>query len=304
MTVVFALLLAAAPTHQLFEMQTRGGVAGFVELRSEPSRFSYRSVHLFSGGKGPRTRIAEYAVDATGKTKDGFVPAALALWRKPQVGKLTVVDELTGKTGALVIERVTTTQVDGTLFGQAFRASYDKGSLRSIRLQMIELSATGEPPTIATADSPDGSFPVEGKVGALAFRPTVDAPPPGVIHRLPADEAWKTVHQVEGALDDEGVTDCLDRAEAVWRALANDSSSGAFIVVGVHVQADRAFPHAWIRTVDEQGRAHEYDPTLGGRVTPDEYLELWHASNPNQLAPSGALWLSLLRGERTVTRTE
>lgn len=313
-----ALVLTAAPVERyLYEFSLLGTPVGFVELKVDGRAYRYKSVQLFNRGGQQDERVREAKFDLGGDV----TPGSLALVRGDATGCVRVFDELSGKNGQLCV----TTGVDagqadprsgsqtdarggrpdgqtrtltGTFLGKLFVArrgedgiaqeiSFEGG--RSV-FRRVRRATTLSPP-----DFTGGGLKVSGE-GAPALEPVT----PKVSSVKLADWTVDAARALAEEVHAQSLPFCIDTANAfVLRANA-DGARRAVVVHGLHV-GDRAYPHAWVR-VFVNGRSAELDPTLQQKVTRLTHLPLAEVVTPEDNTRAGALWLSLMTGERRVVR--
>jgi hypothetical protein len=295
---------------------------GLVTLTQAKGRFTYASLHLHTrGGQvGALTREVKLAVDGSGRVEGSqSVPQALWLWRgPPSLGCVTGREELTGREGPHCVTAVHGRQVEGTLLGTAFRASYSEGG----RLEVLEVgdsrfsvAAAGErlraPPELFAQ-----GVPVEGVTGALAFEPPWPVP-----ERLPGMTPWEPraaralAERVHAAFPEKGP------GAADWRAGGEGEAGGCLAhalrfaaeaakqgqrVAMVHgllvVDGGPARPHAWVRVALASGGVLELDPTSMDAVSPQTHLPLALVDPAGSSVEAGERWVELLRGTHRVVR--
>lgn len=260
-----SLLLAAAPLRLLQSVQ--GAPVGLVELEVSGGTARYRVRHVFRG----TARVFErsWSVDGAGRDAEGRVPELFALRRRPPPGCQTVLEERTGRSERLCLDEQGRGTLDETPIEVAFSAV---GELRAISV----LGADGavlsrfEVTSGSGFDAPVDPFGAGFPLGKGA---------PGLVPA--AGERLVEVSAIAEQPVDEAA--CLDAARAWVR------QHGGEVVLGLVLEARRAWPHAWVKRAD--GRF--VDPSsnqLEGR----RYLLL--ASKT-----VGTTYLELAAGTRRVT---
>jgi hypothetical protein len=159
--------------------------------------------------------------------------------------------------------------VTGTLFDEAFTASYAVGVLTTLQLPAARYVRGHQP---AAGQPFNRGFEIGGEGKTFLLKPNVEG-----THQRPV-VSMKGV-KAEG--------NCLERAESVAR-----QNPGKYeVLVGLVTDQGLFWPHAWLLDLDSRAA---YDPTL-----PDaekrEYLEL-----PRHAA--GDIYLGLLSGKMVVMR--
>ncbi len=273
--LLLALVLAAAPQRYLLTV----GDAPLAELRVERdgARYRYEATHLLE--EGPAQRRLEFTLDAAGRV-DGLTPEVLALATRPAAGCVQVLEEVTRQPEALCVHANAAAEVTGTIAGRSFSATYDaRGALQRLVLGAARWDALpAGAPTPAPGASPfTHGFAVHGEAGDVALVPPV----PG---------ARRLSRPPEGVGDAAAVgrLRCLVAARRFVEA-----HPGATVVLGLVVEAGRAWPHAWVRL-----RARELDPSVqpGDDVlAARQYLAL-------PTAQAGRVYLELVDGARRVAR--
>ena len=310
------LWVTLAPERARFLFELEQGPVGAVELTYArgSGRFDYRSVQLFTRGADHHRReeAASMQVDVQGALASGARPEALWLWRRPAFGCVRGVDELTHRQGQLCVERTQGLVVEGSALGERFRATYDsEDRLWSLRLGSARF--TRIPQAQALAPAPDlfsEGFAVEPGQGALALLPPQPRAAPVALAGSPwsveaaralAAEVHASFSQARPSSADltpeaeQGaeVGSCLAHARRFVR-LAQARGRAARVVEGLVVEGGRAYPHAWVWALTEQGPL-SLDPTSLAEVTPSSHLAL---------EPPGPAYLSLLSGVARLTRKE
>lgn len=249
-------------------MQTvHGTPVGLVELDVEAGAARYRVRHVFRG----TARVFErtWPVDASGRDASGRLPELLALRSRPAPGCQVVLEERTGRGERLCLDA----RGRGTLDDTAILVTFaPEGALRSVSV----LGADGAELSrfdVTTANGLDGGGDPFGAGFPLGKGPVALAPSAG-------ERLVKVAPIAEQRVDD---TACLEAARS-WV-----QEHGGEVVLGLVLEARRAWPHAWVRRAD----GHFVDPSsdsLDGR----RYLLL-----PSENA--GTTYLELAAGARRVT---
>ncbi len=271
-SLLLALVLVAAPVRLV---QSVSGVpVGVVEVQVKRGRLTYRARHVFRDES--RRFETSWAVDAQGRDAEGLLSEVVALSVRADAGCRDVREERTGKRERLCLGA----DGEGTLDDVKLRAAWDaRGRLRSIdvldpaggvvsRFEQSELEPAGG------KDPFEDGFPVTGAGPRVAIEPDVKA----------------RVVPVESGEVAQGNGSCLSAARAWVQAHAGDA-----VQLGVVIEGERAWPHAWVR--QQSGRF--VDPSLGPKgplAAARVYLAF-----PDAVA--GTLYLELATGSRQVKRS-
>lgn len=294
-----ALVLTAAPVERyVYEFSLLGTPVGFVELEVNGAAYTYKSVQLFNRGGQRDGRVREARFELTGDA----VPGSLALVRGDTSGCVRAFDELSGKKGELCVTREedasqARTQT-GSLFGKPFISRLgEDGVAREISFQdgrsvfrRVQRATTLSPP-----DFTGGGFAVSGE-GALSVEPVTEKVAAVKLADWTLDAARALAKEVHA----QSLPFCVDTANAYVARANADGVRRAVAVHGLHVDG-RAYPHAWVR-VFVNGHSLELDPTLQKKVTPQTHLPLVEVVTALANTRAGAVWLSLMTGERRVVR--
>ncbi|MBL8957058.1 MAG: hypothetical protein JNK82_40165 [Myxococcaceae bacterium] len=259
-SVAFVLLSQA---RYLFELD--GVPVGTVELSLQGDQYRYTSQHVY------RRKRSEQS-DEFKLVKGRPVPEGYWLWHKPESGCVDGIAELTNATGKLCADEVGAREVKGTTLGKAFTARYDAtGELEALELGKSRFTRSTKP--LEAGQPYEKGFAIEGKGKRLELEPPVEgarglgAMPRGT-RKTPLAEADV----------------CLDVASAYVA-----EHPGARLALGLVVEKNRAYPHAWVVT---EGRDVDPSAKQAKKSVPNTaYLEL-----PKEQA--GALYVELLEGKR------
>lgn len=265
-----ALCLAASPQRYLLTV----GDVPLAELRVEVrgDTYEYLTTRLLDDAPGERRRTFTLEGGRVG----GLVPEVLALGRRPAAGCVAVLDESTGAPERLCIDGGEGAEVSGTLDGRPFTATYDAhGALETLSLGPARWTRGGATKALVAAGANpfvDG-FAVEGASGQLTLQPAVQG-----ARRL------TSAPRGVGDASSVGRLRCLLAARRYVEA-----HPGAALVLGLVLEGDRLWPHAWVR----EGGQH-VDPSVlpdDGALRRRQYLAL-----PRGRA--GRVYLELLGGSR------
>jgi hypothetical protein len=252
------LTLTAAPERWSFVMRVGGVPVSLVTLAREGLTYTWVQTRVF--------RDREAVQHSSGPWRDDAPPEVWWLSQRRAAGCRTVTEEARG-----VPEEVCVEPRGGTIAGVRFTAAWAAtGGLEWLELPDGVRFEAGDVP-LEAADLFHAGFAVTGAGPRLTLAPAL--PGAQVLARAPTPSGRDT----PGA--------CLDEARA---AVARDA--GLTLVLGVVVEAGRAFPHAWVR----RGEVHE-DPSLLAPAPGRQYLAL-------PPAQAGQVYLELLAGRRAVVR--
>ncbi len=256
------LLLTALPSGSYgYTLELKGAPAAQVELEVKDDALVYRRTFFFR--RGPQHDEARFP------RPDKPLLASFYLLALPKMGCVDARDESSPKKGKVCVTKINSDGVEGTLFGQKFKATY------------------GDDQLLRTLELPTGRY-LRGRAyeGKDAFEEGFEVQGEGELHVFP---------EVPGALTRpvaslKGVKlsgNCLERAEA----LVAQSKGKYELVLGVVEDGGKMWPHAWV--VETETRL-SFDPTLPN-AEKREYLQL-------PLNEAGQLYLELLQGLRKLVR--
>lgn len=257
-SLVAMAMLAAAPATSRYVLEVGELPVAELRITVDADRYVYISRRFFDEDAGEKSRTFSLQ-------RLPARPEVLALSSQPVVGCADVFEERTGKLEKLCTDTVDDGMVSGTLDGEAFSARYDgRGALTEItvghaRWRRVETS-------VAASENPF-SLGVEAPRGANALVPA------------PSGVRWLQRAPRPGAKDVVPRARCLVLARAAVK-----ESPGRRVAVGLVIDGERAFPHAWV----VEGAA-EFDPTIGTPVPGRRYVEF-----PRE--DSGRLYLALFAG--------
>jgi hypothetical protein len=265
-TMLALLLLAAAPVDATFLLELDGVPAATLHVLERPSSFDYRVTRFLEEGDAVFSRT--FPLGGTSPA-----PEVQALLHLPAVGCRDVLEERTGALEPLCVTVVDDGAASGTVGADSFRARYGSdGALDSISVATVtwvRVHGVVSRPAVVAAPLAEGVAVTAG---------------PGPVHLTPAVEGARTVTvKPVGEKGSVGRTRCLPLARAYARR------TGGTVVLGLLVDAQRAWPHAWVRTAKG-----DVDPSFLPGET-HGYLEL-----PTSVA--GRTYLGLLDGSLRPTR--
>lgn len=264
MTPLLLALLAAAPTQARFVLEVSGLPIAELRVTVKGKRYVYEATHFLE--EGPR----EHRVQLTLSDK-GPPPEVLALLPKPSAtGCRDVIEERSGKKEVLCVEGLAGADARGTIDDVPFFATYDEHDVLS---RIVVGAARWVAATAPVKPPPESPF-VRG------------VPAPGGARRLvPEVPGARWLSSPPRGIGEEhrvGRARCLVLAQE-----AAERRPGSHVTVGLVIEGERAYPHAWLT---EGGAALDPsvlpdDPVLATR----RYLEV-----PAEL--SGDLYLRLFDG--------
>ncbi len=262
--LVLSLLISAAPGDQGRYVMSVGGLpVGVVSFSVNNGQYLYQSTQVFRS----KTRDLRTVRSLADEPK----PEVWWLSRKRAPGCATVFEER-----ARVTEEVCLAVGGGTIAGTAFQAEYDDaGALTRLEVASVRFEAS-EAPLPARADPFAQGFAVSG-AGAGPGSLRVEPASPGV--------AEVSVAPLGGyGPDDDDPRSCLELARA---EVAKSSGS---VMLGLIIEGDRAWPHAWVKT----SKGALVDPSAPVRRATRQYLAFSR--------DAGRLYLELLASRRRVIR--
>lgn len=266
-----ALVVAQAPEAAVWTLELGGVPAAVVRARREEGAFTWSVERLF---RRADARSVKIAVDARGRDEKGRVPEGLWFWKRPAAGCVKGVDEVSGREGELCLEAGDGGVGRGTALGAPFAAAWSSDGA----LARLEISGAVYTPGAAwTGQDPwAAGLAIEGKKGKLSLSPPLAGaalvdPPPRATGAAPVTE------------------DCLALAGAEVALAAGKKE----VVLGLVVEGDRAWPHAWVRALGSG--AHEDPSVPAGERPARAYLALPAGS-------AGRVYLDLLNGRAKLAR--
>ncbi len=260
---LLAGLISAAPVDQgRYVMSVGGAPVGVVSFSVVGGQYTYQSTQVF------RSKTSD--VTSKRSLAEAIKPEVWWLSRRRAPGCVTVFEERASKNE----EVCTTDDGGGTIAGAPFHADYDgMGALVHLEVASVRFDAS-KASLPGRADPFAEGFIVTGHGAGVEIDPPFDAVTEVTVSPLtsrPSD-------------DDEG-TSCLELARAEVA-----KSPGSIVVLGVVVDGDRAWPHAWVKRTNGTW----VDPTLTKALPTRHYLAFSR--------DAGRLYLELLAGQRRLVR--
>ncbi len=303
--LLHAVVLLVAPPERTSYLFTLDGLpAGQVTLERSPdgTSFTYRSEHVF--GRGPDLRTVEshtLALDESGRVAGSTAtPVSLWLWTRQPPSCLEVVDERTGQTGQACSTALSREELEGIALGQPFHAVYQDGVLEVLELGQARFSRLRE---AARVDGATGLW-ARG-MASPAGRGELGLDPPLSLPRQPAAPSAAGRTFAERLLKEFGAAGkderCLEAAQRLLGYLDERGGHGV-LVLGLLLDAGRAWPHAWVRVDGPYGETVDVDPAWGRTVVPPGYLALEMVAPGGHGLQAGQAYLDLASGKRRLVR--
>lgn len=304
-TFVLATALLVAPPERTSYLFTLEGLpAGQVTLeRSADSKsFTYLSEHVF--GRGPGLRQVErrtLSLDAAGRVAASTAtPVSLWLWTQHPPSCLEVMDELSGRTGQACSNALSKEELQGIALDEPFHAVYRDGVLESLDLGPARFTRLEAAPEL---DGATGlwarGLALPGGRGQLGFDPALSLPrQPSAASSRGRSWAERTLREFGAAPAGER---CLETAQRLLAWLEERGGHGV-LVLGLLLDAGRAWPHAWVRASGPYDELVEVDPAWGRPVVPEGYLALQTVAAGAHGLEAGQVYLELVSGKRRLVR--
>jgi hypothetical protein len=297
-------LLVALPERTSYLFTLDGLPAGQVTLErsADGKSFIYRSEHVF--GRGPALRKVEsrtLVLDEAGRVAGtSATPVSLWLWTQPQPSCLEVVDELTGRTGQACSNAVSREELEGIALDEPFHAVYRDAQLESLELGSARFTRLEDTPVL---DGASGlwarGFALPGGRGQVGFEPPLSLP------RQPAEPSTRGRTWAERTLKEFGPpTDaerCLESSQRLLGWLEERGVRGV-LVLGLLLDAGRAWPHAWVRVSGPYEEPVDLDPAWGRVAVPPGYLALQLVATGAHGLEAGQVYLDLVSKKRRLVR--
>ncbi len=321
-SVALALTLctgaAAAHEHAWFVFRLQGMPVGVVELECGDAELHYRSTHWLwrDGARDELRREAQLPLDARGHLRgQGRLPASLWIFHAAK-GCAPVRDELSGQDGEACAHERRGNEVEGTLLGKAYRATYDAaGRLQHLLLGDAEFVRVENPPPRAEpSDVLGGSVSIQGQRGPLQLDPP-GTPPTVSLTPWSEGPARALLERVRTSFIDAapGEADlaadptvgarggCLAHARRYERwARSASGERRAAVIYGFYASSgsQRARAHAWVVVQTPRG-VLSLDPALGVAVSPRTHLALGALGASGE---AGQVLLDVVMGRRRIVR--
>ncbi len=273
-----------------------------LERSADAKSFTYRSEHVF--GRGPALRSVEshtLELDEAGRVVGTTAtPVSLWLWTQHAPSCLEVVDERTGRTGQACSNAVSREEQEGIALDESFHAVYRDGVLESLdlgpaRFTRLHASAPVDGATGLWA----GGIPLPGGRGALAFDPSLALPrQPSTPSSRGRSWAVQMLKQFGAAQTDER---CLEASQRLLSWMEERGVHGV-LVLGLLVDAGRAWPHAWVRADGPYEEPVDVDASWGRLAEPPGYIALQAVAAGAHGLEAGQVYLDLVLGRRRLVR--
>ena len=297
-------LLGALPEQTSYLFTLDGLPAGQVTLQRSPDgkSFTYKSEHVF--GRGPGLRKVEsrtLALDGSGRVAaSNATPVSLWLWTQHEPSCLEVVDELTLRTGQACSNALSREELDGIALDEPFHAVYRDSVLESLELGPARFTRLEAVPQL---DGASGlwakGFPLPGGRGQVAFDPPLSLP------RQPSAPSSQGRAWAERTLKDFGTSHederCLEASQRLLSWMEERGVHGV-LVLGLLLDAGRAWPHAWVRASGPYDEPLDLDPAWGRLAVPMGYLALQTVVPGAHGLAAGQVYLDLVSGKRRLVR--
>jgi hypothetical protein len=302
--VLATALLVTLPERTSYLFTLDGLPAGQVTLErsADGKSFTYRSEHVF--GRGPALRSVEshtLKLDEAGRVVGSTAtPVSYWLWAQREPSCLEVVDERTARTGQACSNAVSREEQEGIALDESFHAAYRDGILESLDLgpaRFTRLRATAE------LDGATGlwarGIPLPGGSGQVAFDPSLSLP------RQPSAPSSRGRAWAERLLKEFGAAQkderCLEASQRLLGWLEERGVHGV-LVLGLLLDAGRAWPHAWVRAEGPYEEPVDVDPAWGRLVVPQGYIALQTVAEGAHGLEAGQVYLDLVLGTRRLVR--
>jgi hypothetical protein len=302
--VVAAALLVVLPERTSYLFALDGLPAGQVTLErsADGKSFTYRSEHVF--GRGPALRTVEshtLLLDQEGRvTGSTATPVSLWLWTQKAPSCLEVVDERTGRTGQACSNAVSREEQEGIALDESFHAVYRDGVLESLDLGPARFTRLREAPALdGAAGLWARGIGLPGGRGPLSFDPNLALP------RQPSTPSSRGRSWAVQMLKEFGAVQKDERClEASQRLLAwmEERSVHGVLVLGLLVDAGRAWPHAWVRADAPYEEPVDVDSAWGRVAEPPGYIALQAVGAGAHGLEAGQVYLDLVEGKRRLVR--
>jgi Transglutaminase-like superfamily len=297
-------LLVTLPERTSYLFTLDGLPAGQVTLErsADGKSFTYRSEHVFGRGSGLRNvESRTLAVDGAGRMAgSSATPVSLWLWTEHSPSCLEVVDELTGRTGQACSNAVSREELEGIALDAPFHAVYRDGVLETLDLGPARFTRLEATPVL---DGAGGlwarGFPLPGGRGQVTFEPPLSLPrQPEAPSTRAAGWASQTLKEFGPPADAER---CLDSSQRLLAWLEERGVRGV-LVLGLLLDAGRAWPHAWVRASGPYEEPVDLDPAWSRVAVLPGYLALQLVAIGAHGLEAGQVYLDLVSGKRRLAR--
>jgi hypothetical protein len=273
-----------------------------LERSQDGKTFTYLSEHVF--GRGPALRSVEshtLHLDETGKVEGtAATPISFWLWVQKAPTCLEVVDERTGRTGQACSNALSREEQEGIALDEPFHAVYRDGVLESLDLGQARFTRLR---TQVAVDGATGlwasGIPLPGGTGMVAFEPSLSLPrQPSAPSTRGRTWAEKLLKDFGGAQKDER---CLEASQRLLAWMEERGVHGV-LVLGLLLDAGRAWPHAWVRAEGPYEEPVDIDAAWGRLVVPQGYIALQAVAEGAHGLEAGQVYLDLVTGKRRLVR--
>ncbi|MFT3710294.1 MAG: hypothetical protein QM817_21920 [Archangium sp.] len=265
-SLLFAALLAAAPpapsTTYRYVMDVADVPVAEMRVTVQGDRYDYAATHFFE--EDPAERVVSFSLKAL-----PAVPEVLALSTLDQSGCRDVFGEKRQKLEKLCVDAVRSSKAKGSIDGAEFIARYADGRLQEITVGTAHWRAISNDTPSAPPSQKENPFAkgVPSPANAAAFSPAFPA------------ARWLTTTPTPS-----GTLNARARCLVLAKEAVKQKPQQRRVVVGLVLEGDRAYPHAWIAEGDQH-----FDPSLVDAVPGRRYVEVPRAE-------SGTFYLSLFAG--------
>jgi hypothetical protein len=303
-SVLATLLLLVPPERTSYLFTLDGLPAGQVTLERSPDgkSFTYRSEHVF--GRGSALRSVEshtLELDEAGRVAGTTAtPVSLWLWTQHAPSCLEVVDERTGRTGQACSNAVSREEQEGIALDESFHAVYRGGVLETLDLGEARFTRLLAAPEL---DGATGlwarGIPLPGGRGQVAFEPSLSLPSQPSLPSSRGRSWAERLLKEFGAVQKDEI--CLAVSKRLLDWLEERGVHGV-LVLGLLLDAGRAWPHAWVRAEGPNEEPVDFDATWGRPAEPPGYIALQSVAAGAQGLEAGQVYLDLVTGKRRLVR--
>jgi hypothetical protein len=266
-TLTIMLLFASPSVEFQYVMSTNDLALSLLKLQLDSHSYTYSSTHLLEEQFRPQVK----QFDLT----DGKTPETLALIHIPKVGCQTVVEEISGTDEQLCVTSKSKNKIKGTINGVEFKAEYKKNVLRQLTVHDATFERFDGPPPTSDLNPFVNGFDV---IGA------------GEVISLSHSNGGHAVNVTGIAHSETKRIRCLLQAREFVAAHAQEKPT---VVLGLLVDEDTAFPHAWIQLQNGTYVDPSFDEDSGAKFT---YIKLSQKT-------AGHTYLGLASGRVHISRS-